>query len=87
VSLYDKIRTLQDADLTALLAERDALAMDADCGREIRAEWAQEARDILDKIGMPAGHEDHRCDCNICAITHGLASAHALLTIERTEAT
>ncbi len=48
--------------------ESAMLKMNAEEGREIRAEWAEEAR------ALP-GFQGGRCDCDVCAVTHGLATA------------
>lgn len=72
IALREKIEATGDTDLMRLLEERDTLWMDVEGAREIRAEWAAQARRLVDYFTPEA---THGCTCDICAITHGLDAA------------
>ena len=72
IALRERIEATGDTDLMRLLEERDMLWMSAEEGREIRAEWAAQARRLVDTLTPGASHG---CACDICAITHGLDAA------------
>lgn len=76
IALRKRIEETGGTDLMRLMEERDSLFMDAECGREIRAEWAAQARQLVDVLTPDV---QHGCACDICAITHGLNAAVAAL--------
>ncbi len=80
IALRKKIEALGDTDLMRLMEERDFLYMDVEGGKEIRSEWAAQARQLVDALpGATPG-----CTCDVCAITYGLNAAVAAFA--RTEA-
>lgn len=72
IALRQRIEATGDTDLMRLMEERDYLWMNHEEGREIRAEWAAQARRLVDALAPDA---QHGCACDICAITHGLDAA------------
>ena len=72
IALRARIEATGDTDLMRLMEERDMLFTDAEVGREVRAEWAAQARQLVDALTPGANHD---CACDICAITHGLDAA------------
>ena len=72
IALRARIEATGDTDLMRLLEQRDMLFTDAEVGREVRAEWAAQARQLVDALTPGANHD---CACDICAITHGLDAA------------
>jgi len=76
VDLRAKIEALGDTDLMRLMEERDRLYLDVECGKEIRSEWAAQARQLVDALPP---EEKPPCSCDICAITRGLNAAVAAL--------
>ena len=80
IALRERIEASGDTDLMRLLEERDTLFMNAEEGREIRSEWAAQARQLVDAL---TPHANHGCACDICANTHGLDAAIARLLQEK----
>ena len=80
IALRERIEATGDTDLMRLLEERDMLWMSAEEGREIRSEWAAQARQLVDALTPNA---NYGCACDICAITHGLDAAIARLLQEK----
>ena len=72
IALRARIEATGDTDLMRLMEERDMLWMSAEEGREIRSEWAAQARQLVDALTPNA---NYGCACDICAITHGLDAA------------
>lgn len=71
-ALRARIEATGDTDLMRLLEERDMLWMSGEEGKEIRSEWAAQARQLVDALTPDARPA---CSCDICAITHGLDAA------------
>ena len=80
IALRARIEATGDTDLMRLMEERDMLWMSAEEGREIRSEWAAQARQLVDALTPNA---NYGCACDICAITHGLDAAIARLLQEK----
>jgi hypothetical protein len=71
IEISKKIEEIGDPLLVGLQEERDFLFMSYEEGKEVRAEWAAQARQYAPK------DESSGCDCDVCAIGRALDKATA----------